>query len=383
MKNIKSAFIYVEGKGITKTSMTIKQGKIVAIGDEVEDGIVLDDSLIIIPGFINRHIHGVNNCDIMDAKEESVDNIAKTILKEGITSFLPTTMTQSLESIKSALGIVKNYHNKGSQGAEILGIHLEGPFISPKKRGAHLLEYIIPCNIEILKELNEVSGNLIKEVTYAPEENGVAFIEYLKNNHIIGSIGHTACTCQEALEAISLGASSLTHCYNAMSGIANRNPGALQASFIGEGINCEVIADLIHVDEYSLKLLYQNKGKENISLITDSIEASHLLDGIYKLGGQDVFVKEGSARLKDGVLAGSTLKMNIAVKNMRNVLGISLEEAVDMATISPAKTLGVDSKKGSIALNKDADFVIIDKDVNVFATVVKGEILFQEENFVL
>ena len=372
----KNSNIYVEGKGVIKTSAFVEDGKIKSF-EEKEGQLELDEKYIVIPGFIDRHIHGANGSDAMYPNLEDIRNICKTVASEGVSSFLPTTMTQTKENICAALNNIKEYIEKeNDKGAYVLGVHLEGPFISPKYKGAQLEKCIIPCDVEKFKEFEKASGDNIKQVSLAYEENGKELSNYLESKNIVASLGHTNATAVEVVEAAKNGVTSATHTYNAMKGLHHREAGTVGGVLISDEIYAELICDLIHVSKEAIKVLFKAKGLDKVTLVTDGIEAKHLPDGTYKLGGQDVYVKGREARLIDGTLAGSTLKMNEAVRNIKSVLNLSTEKAVDLATINPAKVLKIDDKKGSIALGKDADFAVIDADFNVYMTVANGLVVY-------
>ena len=371
----KDVNVYVEGKGIIKTSLKVENGKIVSF--ENNDGITLKDELIVVPGFIDKHIHGANHSDCMYPTQYDIANVAKTIASEGVATFLPTTMTQTEENIDKALQNIRNYiESNPTEGAYPLGIHLEGPFISKLYKGAQVESCIVPCSVKQFKHYQDVSGNNIKEVTMAYEENGKELANYLYQNKIIASIGHTNATSEQVVEASLNGVTSATHTYNAMKGLHHRGAGTVGGVMLCDNIYSELICDLVHVCPDAIKVLYKIKGQDRICLITDGIESKHLPDGEYALGGQKVIVKGKEARLEDGTLAGSTLKMNDAILNIKSVLGISLEKAIDLATVNPAKNLQIFDKKGSIALGKDADFAVIDKNLNVYMTVSNGNIIY-------
>ena len=376
MKGFKNANIYIEGKGIVKSSLVIENGKIASF-DETKDLMTLREDLIVVPGFIDKHIHGANHSDAMYPSLEDIKNISKTIAREGVTSYMPTTMTQSEENIDKALKNIKEYiEKKNKDGAFVLGTHLEGPFISPKFKGAQPEQYIVPCSVEKFMHYQAVSGNNIKQVTLAYEENGKDLCNYLLSQGIVASIGHTNATALEVLEAAKNGVTSATHTYNAMKPLHHREAGTVGGVMLADTIYAELIADLVHVSPEAIKVLCKIKGLDKIVLVTDGIESKHLPDGTYSLGGQEVTVKGREARLADGTLAGSTLKMNQAIKNIKNVLGINLEKAIDLATINPARNLRIDHIKGSIALGKHADLTVIDKDLNVYMTISKGNIIY-------
>lgn len=367
--------IYVYGKGIVETSLSVLDGKISSIGEE-NKGIELPKNLIVIPGFVDKHIHGANNADFMNPTKEDLKKIVEAVVKEGTTSLLATTMTQSMEAITASVKNIGEYIDEKHSGVEVLGIHLEGPYVSLKFAGAQPPGYIIQCDIESFKKLNEASNNHISQVSLACEENGLPFVKYLVENNIVASIGHSNSSCDLVIEAADMGARSITHTYNASRGIHHRDIGVTGAAMIDDRYNCELICDLIHVSGPAIKLLYKVKGKDNICLITDSIEAKYMPDGKYSLGGQPVYVENNAARLESGTLAGSTLKMNEGVRNFMNTLNLSLEDAVDCATINPAKVLHVDDRKGSIEVGKDADLVVVDENMNVYMTICRGEVVY-------
>lgn len=375
-KGFKNSKVYVEGQGIIKTSIKVEDG-VIKNFDYQEDAIELDSKYIVIPGFIDRHVHGANGSDAMYPNLEDIRNIASTIAKEGVATFLPTTMTQTEENITLALKNIREYIEKeNDKGAYALGIHLEGPFISPKFKGAQVEECIVPCDVETFKRYEEAAGGYIKQVSLAYEANGKELSNYLASKNIVASLGHTDATAKDVIEGAQNGITSATHTYNAMKGLHHREAGTVGGVMLCDNIYAELICDLVHVSSEAIQVLYQAKGQDKITLITDGIEAKHLPDGKYQLGGQDVFVKGKEARLASGTLAGSTLKMNDAVRNAQEVLNLTIEKAVDLATINPARVLKVDDKKGSIAVSKDADFAVIDKDFNVYMTVAKGKVVY-------
>lgn len=380
LKGFKNCKIYVYNKGIVQTSLKIAEGKIGDINDKIntEGFLELKDNLIVIPGFVDKHIHGANASDFMNPTYKDIKNILTAIPKEGTTSCLATTMTQSFEKIEESLQNISSFMELKEKGTEILGIHLEGPFISPKHAGAQPISYIQKGNPDIFDKFNQAGGNHIKQVTLACEESDLDFVRYLKSKGVVASLGHTDSSYDMALKAIEAGASSTSHTFNAMRGIHHRDIGVVGAGLLQDEVSCELICDFIHVSIPAIQLLYKNKPKDKICLITDAMEAKYMPEGSYQLGGQKVIVKENAARLENGVLAGSTLKMNEAVRNFIKATGASMTEAIDCATISPAKCIGMENRKGSIEIGKDADFTIIDKDFNVYMTVCRGEIVYSK-----
>ena len=380
-KGFEQVNVYVEGLGFVKKTVAVEDGKIKKICNckDKEGFTKLSDELFVCPGFIDEHVHGCNNSDGMYANIEDAKNISKNLPSDGTASYLVTTMTQSMENIDAALkNARKLIEEKLYEGAKPLGIHLEGPFISKKYKGAQIESAIVPCSVETFKHYEEVSGRHIKEVTLAYEENGKELVHYLKSKGIVASLGHTDATSKQALEAFEEGASCTTHTYNAMKPLHHREAGVVGALLLRSDIYAELICDLIHVSDNAIKLLLKCKGKEHIILITDSMESKNLPDGKYALGGQDVYVKNGEARLIDGTLAGSTLKLNKGLYNFMKVTGLSMTDVVDCATKNPAMNLGVYDRKGSIKEGKDADFTVVDKDFNVYMVVSEGRVVYNK-----
>lgn len=382
MKGFKNVNVYVENQGIIKTDVAIEDGKIAEIGNNlsVEEIAKFDDSAVIVPGFIDEHIHGADGADAMDGSVEALSKIANAVVKEGTTCFLATTMTQSPENITKALTAVNDYINLNKEsGAEILGAHLEGPFISPKHVGAQPPQYVVAPSVEVFEKYVKASGNHIKIVSFAPEVDGAKELAgYCKKNGIVASIGHTSAKYSEANESVKFGMSSVTHTYNAQTGLHHRDAGVVGTALLNDELNCEIICDTIHVSVPAIKLVIKNKPHDKVTLITDSMRAKHLPDGESELGGQLVIVKNGEARLVDGTLAGSVLKMNDAIKNVVTKVEIPFTDVIDFATVNPAKNLGVYDKKGSIKVGKDADFAVLDKDTfKVLMTIRNGIVVYK------
>lgn len=383
MKGFKNVNAYIHGKGIINTSIAIENGKIVCIGDcaeKITEPFKVASDCIVTPGFIDEHIHGAMGSDAMDGTYSAIETIANAVAKEGTTGFLATTMTQSPENIVKALSSVKEYREANvSTGAEVLGVHLEGPFISVKHIGAQPLEYVAEPNVEVFKKYNQASGNCIKIVSLAPEVEGMdELIKYLSENKIIASIGHSDSGYADVEKAMQAGVTNITHTFNAQKPLHHREIGTVGSALLFDELNCEAICDTIHLSVPAIKLLIKNKPHNKFTLITDSMRAKHLADGISELGGQEVIVKNGEARLANGALAGSTLKMNDAIKNLVTKVNVKLEDAIDYATINPAKNLNVFDKVGSIEIGKNADFAVLDKEFNVELTVRKGEVIYSK-----
>ncbi|MED3622978.1 N-acetylglucosamine-6-phosphate deacetylase [Neobacillus thermocopriae] len=387
---IKNIQIYSEDRFIENGYIIMKNKKIIEVGvlsdlenDQDYQIIEVPSGFIAVPGFIDVHIHGVNGADTMDATKEALDTMASALPKEGTTSFLATTITQERKEIEKALINAGEYmKTQADQGkAEVLGIHLEGPFVNAKRAGAQPVHHIIDPNVSFLKEWLALSNHSIKLVTLAPEQpNGLEMVRYLKENGIIASIGHSDATYEQVVEAIEAGANHVTHLFNQMKGLHHREPGVVGAAFLHDELKAEIIADGVHVRPEMVKLAYQQKQREGLILITDSMRAKCLKNGTYDLGGQEVTVKDGKAVLEDGTLAGSILKLGQAFKNILNYTGCSIEDAIQMASVNPAKQLNIYDRKGSIAKGKDADIVILDHNREIFMTICRGEVAFHKED---
>lgn len=382
--------VYSEDDIYAKGYIEMKQGKITATGSQrpgkeiPENAAVFSfpDDYVAIPGFVDDHIHGAAGADTMDATPEALVKMAQTLPKEGTTSFLATTMTQKADAIEEALDNAGSYIGENNDGAkaQALGIHLEGPFISPERAGAQPTEYILEPDVARFKKWQALSGDHIKLVTLAPERsNGLDLIRHLSETGVIASVGHSDATYEQVAGAVTAGATHVTHLYNGMRGIHHREPGVAGAALLLDELVAEVIVDGIHSRSEMIDLAYRQKGQRGLVTITDGIRAKCLQSGTYDLGGQDVTVENGEARLAEGSLAGSILQMDNAVRNMMAFSGCSLADAVQMAAANPAKQLQVSDRKGSIAAGKDGDVVILDRNLHVVMTFCRGELAYKEE----
>ena len=343
--------------------------KIISIEREVPSNIEIVDAkgAYLSAGFIDIHIHGSNGADIMDATSDSLDTISKSLLKTGVTSFLATTMTMSKDRILDALLNIKKYKNSVT-GAKILGVHLEGPFINPNKSGAQNPKYILKPDIKLIENYLDI----IKLITLAPEIDGAKeFILYLKKHypHIVLSIGHSSADYKQTKDSFRWGVSHATHLFNAMNPLHHREPNIIGAVLEDDNISCDIIADNIHIHPSLFKILFKLKD-DKLILITDAMRAGCLYDGEYSLGGQMVFVKDGEARLKNGTLAGSVLKLNSALKNFKKYSNISLPKLISMVTSTPAKILNLDL--GELKEGYPADMVLFNSDFNIIKTFING-----------
>lgn len=377
MKAFENALVYTED-GLKRTNVVFQE-KIVSIGKGVEGAEVmpLPEGAVVLPGFLDEHIHGAGGSDAMDGTHAALATIAKTLAAEGTTGFCATTMTQSPANITRALEAAAEYRSHSEAGARLLGVHLEGPFIAAKHKGAQPLEYVAKPDVSVFKQYEKASGNTIRIVTLAPEEEGAEeLIAYLRSRGIVASVGHSGAKFSDVERAMAAGATHVTHTYNAQSPLHHREAGVVGSALLQDGLSAELICDCIHVSVPAMKLLAKCKPAEKLILITDAIRAKGLGDGISELGGQTVYVKNGEARLEDGTLAGSVLRMNRAVQNLVEKVGVPFERAVDAATKNPARDLGLLQEAGTIAVGKRADFAVLNKTYDVLCTVVGGEAVF-------
>lgn len=361
----------------------MRNGEIVEIGEgepSQQYGKEVDGLLqYALPGFIDGHIHGAAGADTMDATQESLHKMAAWLPNEGTTTFLATTITQEEEAIETALEQVRLFVHQAGE-AELIGVHLEGPFVNPVKAGAQPLAHIRQPDTELFRKWQKLSGNKIKVVTLAPEcDEDYQLTQLLASEQIVASAGHTDSSFEQIKDAAEQGITQLTHLCNQMNGIHHRDVGAVGAAFLLPDLMSELIADGIHVAPEMLRLIYQNVGPDRLILITDSLRGKGLEDGTYDLGGQAVTVKDGKALLPDGTLAGSMLKMKDAVRNMTAFADVSVADIVKMTAENPAKQYGIYDRKGSLAIGKDADIVLLDDQLTLQATYCKGNLAYQKE----
>ncbi|WP_123052910.1 N-acetylglucosamine-6-phosphate deacetylase [Clostridium sp. JN-1] len=376
---IKAKKIYCEDRILENAVIVVKDGIIEDIIEGEYDGKltnILDlREYNIIPGLIDLHIHGANGFDTMDANFKSLNEISKYLAGKGITSFLPTTVTDNIEKIKNA---VINIHNSIGrvEGAEILGSYVEGPYITKEHKGSHPEDLIRDVDIAEIEELIQASQNTIKVMTIAPEKkNAKEGIKYLRKKGIQVSMGHTSATYDEAIEAIKYGANVAVHTFNGMRGFKHREPGILGAVLTEDEVFCEVICDLVHVHPAAIDLLLRCKKTGKVVLMSDSMRAAGLEDGKYMLGALKVIVKDHIARVESGSLAGSTTNILNCVKNMVEKVGVNSVEAVNMASLNPSKLLGVDDVIGSLRKGKKANFAVINDNFEVFKTIINGQVV--------
>ncbi|AQT85797.1 N-acetylglucosamine-6-phosphate deacetylase NagA [Paenibacillus larvae subsp. larvae] len=363
---IKNAAIVTEKEVIENGTVLVKDGKIARIlknGEypEAQGNVIDAGGSWLLPGFIDMHIHGGYGADFMDADEQAYDTITRFHASQGTTGLLATTMTASKEAIEDVLAAVDAYQRKGMKYAQLLGVHLEGPFISPKWPGAQNPAFIVNPQLEWMKEWTNHYPGLIRMLTLAPErEHALEVIEFVRSQGIVAAAGHTDADYDAIVEAVKHGLNHAVHTFNAMTGLHHRKPGTVGAVMTEEAIVAELVSDGIHVHKACGKLLVKAKDQDNFIMVTDAMSAAGLGDGMYQLGGQDVVVRDGVARLKDGdSLAGSTLTTIGGFRFLVREIGVSVPQASRFASTTPAKHMGLDDRIGSIAEGKDADMLLV------------------------
>ena len=353
-------------------------GKIAGVVDAVPaDAKVIDaKGNYIAPGLVDIHIHGYLGEDTCDAKPEGVKKMAYGVAENGVTAFLPTTMTVAKDEIIAALNSVRSLKEESKTwgGAEILGVHAEGPFINPSKKGAQAEENILVPDADFIIE-NE---DIIKIVTLAPEmDEGHKCIKKLAaESSVLVSMGHTDAKFEEAMLAAKDGVNHATHLFNAMSALAHRNPGVVGAALASDNVSAEIIADTFHINPGLYSIVAKVKGDKMV-LITDCTRAGGMPDGEYDLGGQPIFLKGIECRLADGTIAGSVLKLNHAVRNVLANTDLPVNEVFKMASLNPATSIKVADRIGSLEEGKDADIIIADENINIIRTIKKGKTIYE------
>lgn len=365
---IKNAVVYDGSFSPVETDIEIENEKIKSLGKTNLDG--LDFSgCVVLPGFIDIHIHGCNMADATDGNPDSAAKMSKWLATNGITSFCPTTMTLPVDTLKKCFGYIADTAGK-EEGAYIHGINMEGPFIAPEKKGAQDAAHILKPNYEIFEELNNICP--VKLVDIAPEQEGAdEFINKAKNVCTV-SAAHTTANYEQGKKAISLGVTHATHLYNAMNGLTSREAGMVGAVLDSENVTAELICDGIHISPATLRITFKALGEDRTVVISDAMMAAGLDEGEYTLGGQRV-IKTDAARLVDGTLAGSATNL---FEEFRNLLsfGIPVKHAIKSVTINPARAIGVDKTTGSIEAGKNADLLVLSKDFKeIKAVFIKGK----------
>ncbi|MBB1340684.1 N-acetylglucosamine-6-phosphate deacetylase [Pseudoalteromonas sp. SR44-5] len=376
---VKADVIYCQERVLKNHFMLVENGIISHFTQNPTAGVPIDDygNAAIIPGLIDLHIHGREGCDVIDCKMSSIETISCSLAEHGVTGFLATTVTTDWQQTLNAMSVIGQAYTQQPSGAQVLGGYSEGLFFSEVHKGAHNQDYFLELSQSHLEAMINAAMGSLKVVALAPEKPGAnALIEYLTAQGIRVMLGHCDANYEQTQSALEHGACGGVHVFNGMRGIHHRDPGCAGAVLMNDDAFVEVIADGVHLHPTILKLIYKLKGPQKIALISDCINAGGLNDGEYKLGKMDVVVQQGVARTASGSLAGSTLTLEQAVKNMHQLGSVELREAINMASIVPAQFLNIASQVGSLAEGKHANFAILNSDFSIQATYVKGQRCF-------
>ena len=371
---IRNGNVFQEDGSYRKMDLYVENGRIVSSEEEVSDKEEIDASgLKVLPGLVDIHSHGAVGHDFSDADATGLKKILKYEKAHGITSYCPTSMTLPMEQLIRIFASATEVEQDDSC-ARIVGLNMEGPFLDPAKKGAHVEEYIRKPDIRFFRECQEASGGMIKVVTVAPNMEGAeAFIEALKNDVVI-SIGHTGADYDCAAKAMEKGAHHVTHLYNAMNPLGHRAPGVIAAAADDPLCMAEMIGDGIHIHPAMVRATFEMMGSDRMILISDSMRATGMPDGQYTLGGLDVKVVGNHATLvSDGALAGSVTNLADCLRTVVKKMEIPLETAIACATINPAKSLGIEDTYGSIAPGKKANIVLLDENLELKMVIKDGQ----------
>ena len=382
---IDNVLVYTEDKEFVKGGIVLENDTIKSVYKDSEkikvdnNGIIDGNGAFAIPGLIDLHFHGCKGDDFCDAGKEAIENIAKYECSVGVTSIAPATMTLPVDELENVLRTAAEYNktSHGSECADLIGINMEGPFISKVKKGAQDERNIIPCNEQVLERFIKASDGLVKFIGIAPEEsdNSIEFIKNVKDKVNV-SLAHTNADYDTAMKAFEAGANHAVHLYNAMPPFTHRAPGVVGAVSDSDNVMAEIICDGIHIHPSVVRATFKIMGADRMILISDSMRATGMPDGTYTLGGLDVNVVGKRATLvSDGAIAGSVTNLMDCVRTVVKDMNRPLETAIGCATINPAKSLGVYDKYGSISVGKKADIVLLDRGLELKMVVKDGKIV--------
>ncbi len=374
---IKNGLLLNDSFSFEYADIKLEGSNIAKIGKWAEEEFIDATGCYVVPGFVDTHMHAAMGKLFIDYEEDTADVICEFEAKNGTTSLIPAISAAPTEKMVGCISYLRRFTNKGYPGrAMIRGIHLEGPFFAEKYKGAHLPKNIRYPSVDEYKELHQAAGEDFKIITMAPELPGADdVIPLAVADGVCVSAGHTDATAEQMKHAFSLGVSQGTHTFNAMRGIGHREPGTAGALLVEENAVCELISDFVHVCPDIIKMVYRLKGRDKISLITDSEVGTGLPDGVYEVNGRTLTVKEGVTRTEDGTIAGGSTCLITCVRNMVS-LGVPLEEACQMATKNPATAAGIYDMCGSLTVGKHADILVLDKELNLKHVILRGELLY-------
>jgi len=380
MLQITNATIHTPGRVIPRGSVVIDGARIVAAGAAGDvpaasgATVINAGGMILVPGFIDLQLNGAFGHDFT-ADPATIWRVAAGLPRYGVTAFLPTIITSPLEQVEAGMHVVRDGRPKNFRGAAPLGLHVEGPFLNPKKKGAHNQQYLRPPTPEAVAGWSPASG--VRLVTMAPENPGaLEVIAALASRGVVVSTGHSMATYDEAVAGFDAGARYGTHLFNAMPPLGHRDPGLPGALLADDRMTVGFIADGVHTHRSIIALVWRMLGPRRMSLVTDAMAALGMPPGSHRLGDYDVIVDATSCRLADGTLAGSILELDQALRNLLDITGCSLDEALETMTTTPAKLLGLDGERGRIAPGYAADIVLLSSDLRVQTTIASGEVVY-------
>lgn len=372
---LKNARIFEDDFQVVTADLSVRGDRICEIGRNLseEDSYDLSGCLIV-PGFVDIHIHGCMGADTDDGTREAIAKMAGCLVTEGVTSFCPTTMTVSLPQIRSALATVRDCMENPPEGAAVLGANMEGPYISASRRGAQKEEYVRKPDWREFRQIYDECGGIIRLVELAPEREGAGEFIRQASQYCTVSLAHTEADYGQAKAAFRQGMTHATHLFNAMPGLNHREPGAAAAVLDDDKVQAEIICDGFHIAPPIVRLAFRLLGENRSIVISDSMRAAGMPDGVSELGGQKVLVKNGQARLADGTIAGSTTNLYEEFKNLLR-FGVPLRQAIKSVTRNPAASIQKDSEIGSLKPGKIADLVVLDDSWKIKMVVAKGRIM--------
>lgn len=372
MQVVRARRLLTEQGWLDDHQLRIEEGVISAI-EPIAPGTPVRDAELLCPAYIDTHVHGGAGVDVMDDTPDALDKLAQHKAREGVASWLPTTVTAPLPMIHRALERIAQRCHAGGPGAQVLGSYLEGPYFTPQNKGAHPPELFRELDLGELDALIAISRQTLRVVALAPEKPGaLAAIAYLKQRGVRVMLGHSAASWQQTSAAFDAGADGLVHCYNGMTGLHHREPGMVGAGLTNPRAWLELIADGHHVHPAAMTLCC-SCAKERLVLITDAMQAAGMPDGNYTLCGEQVEMRGGVVRTASGGLAGSTLSVDAVVRNMVELTGVTPEEAIHMASLHPARLLGIDSQLGSIKVGKRASLIALDRGLHLQQIWIQGQ----------
>lgn len=380
---IKNAWIYHPDRHFRLGWLEVEGERIAAIGEGtpgLASGPAVDaEEMWLVPGFVDIHVHGYGGWDMNSADPEDTHRMAALLAEHGVTSWLPTVAADEEEVTLQGLRSVARAIKQGVEAAEPVGIHLEGPFLNPLRKGAFRPEVLRRPSMQDLERYFDESDGLIRRLTIAPELPGALdLVRYCRSRGAVPIMGHSDATYEQALEGIQAGIGGVTHCYNGIRPINHREPGAMVAAFLN-GVIAEMIMDGIHVHPAAIKMAYRMLGPDAIAFITDSVSVAGLPDGEHPMLGDTVVVRGHEIRTLEGNLAGSALTMDRGVRNAMRFLDLSLEQVLPMATSTPLVGSGAEHRKGSLAPGRDADLVLLDREAGVVRTMVRGRWVYERK----